>query len=480
MPKSSVNIDTPLVIDLDGTLLKSDLLIETGVLFLTDWPFQVGKLCNWLLQGKLMLKKNLAETTNLDVSTLPYNKTVLDLITVERSKGRKIILATGSYKSLAFKIAEYLGLFDDVIASNHKQNVVGKRKCEILVEKYGKKGFDYLGNSNEDLMVWEQASKALGVNVSKATRRKSKLYCDLKELHAEKRSFGLLLLKAMRLHQWLKNILIFVPLFAAHAYNNNGLMFDAIIAWFAFGLCASSIYLFNDLVDIKNDRQHKTKRMRPFASGELSALIGIIYIPILLIMSFLISFYLLSFNFINILILYFLITLVYSLFLKKLIIFDVMTLALLYTLRLIAGAYAVNVSLSFWILAFSMFIFMSLAIVKRYAEIKMISRPESSEKIPGRGYFSTDLPVLLSLGVASGYTAVLVFALYVNDPATMDQFTQPKLIWLSCPILFVWISRVWMLTHRGLMLSDPVVFAAKDKLSLSMFLLLGILFWFAT
>jgi len=210
MPKSSVNIDTPLVIDLDGTLLKSDLLIETGVLFLTDWPFQVGKLCNWLLQGKLMLKKNLAETTNLDVSTLPYNKTVLDLITVERSKGRKIILATGSYKSLAFKIAEYLGLFDDVIASNHKQNVVGKRKCEILVEKYGKKGFDYLGNSNEDLMVWEQASKALGVNVSKATRRKSKLYCDLKELHAEKRSFGLLLLKAMRLHQWLKNILIFV------------------------------------------------------------------------------------------------------------------------------------------------------------------------------------------------------------------------------------------------------------------------------
>jgi 4-hydroxybenzoate polyprenyltransferase len=285
--------------------------------------------------------------------------------------------------------------------------------------------------------------------------------------------------RALRVHHWLKNLLLFVPLLAAHRYSESRLIFLALVAFLSFGLCASSAYILNDLLDLQNDRHHSRKRSRPFASGQLSIRSGMIAFPLLLIAAFGLGIWLLPIAFALGLASYYALTLAYSLWLKRRVVIDVIILAGLYTLRVIAGALALGIMLSFWLLAFSMFIFLSLALVKRYAELFQIRALRNDDPAPGRAYYADDLQMIASLGAASGYMAVMVLALYIDDERTTQLYTHPEFIWLTCPLLLTWITRVWMLAHRGAMNEDPVVFAAGDRVSLSIGTLIALVFWAA-
>ena len=286
--------------------------------------------------------------------------------------------------------------------------------------------------------------------------------------------------KSLRFHQWIKNILIFVPLFASHRLDQPQLIINAILAFLFFGLCASSAYLLNDIIDQEDDRLHKTKRNRPFASGQLPVKYGIIAFPLLLVVAFGGALLFLPWQFTVVLACYYVVTVLYSIYLKRLMMVDVIVLGGLYTLRLIAGLFAFGMWLTFWMLAFSMFLFLSLAMVKRYTELLDASTKGSVEKLPGRGYYPSDLSAVGSLGIAAGYLAVLVLALYAQEPSTLHLYKHPEVIWLSFPLLLYWISRIWILTQRGQMNDDPIVFAIKDRKSLIVGILFVIIFWCAT
>lgn len=470
---------TPLVVDLDGTLLRSDLLLETVAAFIRSQPLRLPALFVWLSKGKASLKEGLATSTVIDVSVLPYDPVVIKLIEDERRMGRKIVLATASHFSLAERIAEHLGLFDQVLASDANRNLSAHHKRDLLVEHYGENGFDYAGNSQDDIPVWKSARRAYVVNADAGVERRSQEQGNVERVINSNKAGLRDWVKALRLHQWMKNALIFVPLLAAHQLVNTTLLMQGIIAFILFGLCASSVYLLNDLLDLADDRHHASKKTRPFASGKLSIKSGFVVFPLFLIGSFLGAFILLPLQFVYVLLAYYALTLAYSFFLKRQMGVDVISLAVLYTVRLIAGAVAFSLPLTFWILAFSMFMFLSLALVKRYAELQAARTKGLKSKTRGRGYYPADLEMISSLGASSGYLAVMVLALYIHDQATTVLYTHPQVIWLACPLLLFWITRMWMLTHRGEMHDDPVVFAARDRTSLIVGALFGLVFWIA-
>ncbi|MFW9077808.1 UbiA family prenyltransferase [Pseudomonas sp. P2757] len=472
-------MNTPLVVDLDGTLLRSDLLLETGLAFVRHRPLKSLRLFKWLVKGKAALKANLARAVDIDVTVLPYDPAVLDLVNSARNSGRKVVLATASHISLAERIAEHLGIFDQVLASDEKVNLSSHRKRDLLVEHFGVKGFDYVGNSSDDLSVWEVARDAYVVNPERGVERRAQAIGNVKEVMLSNVAGVKDWRKALRLHQWMKNILIFVPLLAAHQLGNYLLIWQGVMAFLFFGLCASSVYLLNDLLDLADDRHHGTKRFRPFASGRLSISSGIMVFPVLLIGAFAGAALFLPWAFVATLVAYYILTFAYSLWLKRQMAVDVIALAALYTLRIIAGAAAFGLELTFWILAFSMFMFLSLALVKRYAELGEARRKGLTQKTRGRGYYPGDLEMISSLGASSGYLAVMVLALYIHDQATTSLYAHPQIIWLACPLLLFWVTRVWMLTHRGQMHDDPVVFAIRDRVSLMVGALFCLVFWAA-
>jgi 4-hydroxybenzoate polyprenyltransferase len=470
----------PLVIDLDGTLLRSDLLLETGLLYLRANPHRLFHPLLWLTKGKAHLKDGLARATTVDVSVLPYDTEVITLIEAERARGRKVILVTASHYTLADRIAAHLGLFDEVIATDLSRNLSAHRKKEALVESYGEGGFDYAGNSHDDLPVWKAARRAIVVNPESGVERKSRIHGNVAAVIRSNRASFPAWVRAVRVHQWLKNLLIFAPLLAAHRITDIALLGQGMLAFVIFGLCASSVYLLNDLLDLNDDRHHPTKRNRPFAAGQLSIKSGMMVFPLLLAAAFTASLLWLPLAFSGVLAGYYLLTLAYSLVLKRHMVVDVIALASLYTMRIIAGAAAFAIELSFWMLAFSMFMFLSLALVKRYAELHRTRAQEQTGKSRGRGYYSGDLEMIASLGGASGYMAVLVLALYINDLNMGGLYRHPQFIWLACPLLLFWVSRVWMLTHRGEMHDDPVLFAIHDRVSLGIGALFGLVIWAAT
>ncbi|TDV72175.1 UbiA family prenyltransferase [Pseudomonas sp. LP_7_YM] len=469
----------PLVIDLDGTLLRSDLLMETAMAFVRSKPLQVLNVLGWLFKGKAALKEGLALATEIDVSVLPYDSQIIELILAEKATGRMIVLATASHISLAERIAEHLRLFDLVLASNTHRNLSGNHKRDLLVAHYGEGGFDYIGNSKDDLPIWKVSRQAYVVNpdpgVESRVQAMARVEPTLRTHTASLRDWR----KAMRMHQWLKNALIFVPLLASHRLAQLELMRDGVFAFLCFGVCASSVYILNDLLDLGDDRHHKSKRDRPFASGQLSIKAGLILVPALLLTAFGSALLLLPWQFSAVMAAYYGLTLAYSLKLKRLMAWDVIVLAMLYTARIIAGVAAFNLTLTFWILAFSMFIFLSLAMVKRYAELRDARTREVNTVARGRGYYPGDLDMIASLGASSGYLAVMVLALYIQDANTTSLYVTPHVIWLACPLLLFWVTRVWMLTHRGQMNEDPVVFAIRDRTSQLIGAVFLLMFWIA-
>lgn len=470
----------PLVIDLDGTLLHTDLLLESGLLFMRNQPWNIWRPLRWLQHGgKAGLKQELAEAVDLDVSVLPYNSDVLALAQQARAQGRQVILATASHHLLAQRVADYLQLFDRVFATTDGHNLSAENKRDCLLAAFGVGGFDYAGNAADDLSVWAVARSAIVVNAPESVRKKAQALGNLSSIVDSPASTWRTWFKALRLHQWLKNLLIFVPLLAAHQINNLSLWLEGLLAFLIFGLCASSVYLLNDLLDLTDDRHHPEKRKRPFAAGSLSIKQGLLLAPVLLLAAFALALWFMPLFFVGVLLLYYLVTLAYSLALKRIMGLDVIVLAALYTLRIIAGVAALSLPPTFWLLAFSMFIFLSLALVKRYAELLGQRRQGDKEKSRGRGYYPDDLEMLAALGASSGYLSVMVLALYINDDKTMQMYAHPQLIWLACPLLLLWITRIWMLTHRGHMSADPVVFAVSDRFSLCTGLVFALTFWLA-
>jgi 4-hydroxybenzoate polyprenyltransferase len=469
----------PLVVDLDGTLLRSDLLLETTMAFVRSHPLQLFKLFGWLIHGKAALKQGLALATQLDVTVLPYDPAVIELIETERAGGRMIILATAAHDSLARRIAEHLQLFDLVWASDAERNLSADNKRDVLVAHYGEGGFDYMGNSRDDLSVWQASRKAIVVNPEAGVQSRAQAQGNVEQVIESNRASLKDWRKALRLHQWMKNALIFVPLLAAHQLNQPLQLLNGLLAFLFFGLCASSVYILNDLLDLTDDRHHQSKRNRPFACGRLSIRSGLVLVPLLLLGAFGGAALLLPWQFCAVLGAYYLLTLAYSLSLKRQMTLDVIVLAALYTSRILAGAAAFNLPLTFWILAFSMFMFLSLALVKRYAELREARLKDLKDKTRGRGYYPADLDMIASLGATSGHLAVMVLALYIHEGTTVALYSHPHVIWLACPLLLFWITRVWMLTHRGQMNDDPVVFAIRDRVSQLIGALFALVFWIA-
>lgn len=456
---------TALCVDLDGTLIHSDLLLESFLLLIKQNPLYLLLVPLWLLKGKAHLKQQIASRVVLDGAALPYTQPLLAWLKEQKAAGRSLWLVTASDERLAQAVAQHVGLFDGVMASNGSTNLSGRNKAQALVQRFGEKGFDYCGNARIDLDVWPHARGAIVVNGSQGLEAQARACTQLVTSFPGPRAGLKVVTKALRVHQWAKNALIFVPVAAAHQLGDAGVLLDALLAFVAFSLCASSVYLLNDMLDLEADRQHHSKCKRPFAAGTLSLLFGLAAAPLLLLGALLISLCLLPAKFLAVLAAYYVVTLAYSFSLKRMVMVDVLTLAGLYTVRIVAGAAATGIALSFWLLMFAIFIFLSLAIVKRYAELHQM-KVQGKLSAKGRGYQVEDLGLLSSLGGASGYLSILVLALYLNSPDILHMYRQPKLVWCMVPIMLYWISRIWMETHRGNMHDDPLVYALKDRVSL--------------
>ena len=468
---------SPLCVDLDGTLIRSDLLLESFLLVIKRNPLLIFLVPLWLVRGKAVLKAEIARRVDLDPAALPYDERLIVWLAEQKRAGRALWLCTASNQRLAESVANHVGLFDGVLASSDRENLSGRVKADRLVREFGARAFDYCGNDQVDLPIWQVSRGAIVVNCDDSLVRKAASITDIVARFPRERSPLRSALKALRPHQWVKNLLLLVPLATAHRLTDIagwGAVFEAFVA---FSLCASSVYVLNDMLDLQADRAHPRKRLRPFASGDLSLLFGFVLAPGLLLVAGLLALRLPPL-FAGIIAGYYVLTLAYSFWLKRQVVLDTLALAALYTVRIVAGAAAIGVPLSFWLLLFSIFLFLSLALVKRYAELEDARRTDRLGAA-GRGYGVDDLPILLSLGIASGYLSVLVLALYIRDPVTSTLYQHAEIIWLLCMLLLYWISRVWLKTHRGEMHDDPVVFALKDRVSLGIGLLGAVTVWLA-
>jgi 4-hydroxybenzoate polyprenyltransferase len=448
---------------MDGTLVLSDSLHESLLAVLRRNPLLLFVMPFWLLGGKARFKREIASRAALEGGALPYNEPLLAWLR-EHQATREIVLCTAADESIAKSVAAHTGVFDTVLASDGHCNLAGDGKALALVQRFGERGFDYAANGAVDVPVWAKARRAIVVNARPSVERAAARVADVERVFERVPNGLSTWARALRLHQWAKNLLIFVPLLTAHLALDVDAIGQALLAFLAFGLCASSVYLLNDLIDLPADRLHPRKRSRPFAAGRLSLLTGLALAPLLLIAAFAVAASLPE-RFMLALAAYYLLTLAYSLKLKRVEVLDVVVLAGLYTARIVAGTFAMQLPLSFWLLAFSMFLFLSLALVKRYTELA-IMRDNGRDSAAGRGYRVDDLPLLGSLGGSAGYLSVLVLALYINSRESAALYGQPKMLWLLCPLLLFWISRTWLLTHRGRMHDDPLLFAIRDPVSL--------------
>lgn len=459
----------PLCVDLDGTLIRTDLLFETLLGALKKQPLILLLLPLWVLRGRGYLKAQLASRHQPRVELLPYRVELLALLRQERANQRQLILASASQEELLLRVNQHLQLFDKVIGSTQEVNLKGARKAQRLVTEFGEKGFDYVGDSDADLAVWRFSRRA--IVVGEAQRRL------LRKIKPEEitiadigpgpisSNFNRLrsLIKALRIYQWAKNLLLFVPLLMAHKFMDAQAVWATVQGFLSFSLLASSVYLLNDLFDLDSDRAHPRKRNRPFAAGDLPIVLGLALVPLLVVSSFALA-YPLPAGFIVTLSLYLITTLLYTFRLKKLVLIDVFTLAALYTLRVFAGGEATDTPVTNWAMVFSMFMFLSLGAVKRFAEIFATQR-RGDAAIEGRGYRQSDLEIVGVLGAGGGLLSALVSAMYVTSEDVTKLYSQPELLLLICPLVLYWISRVWLLAYRGELLEDPILFAITDKAS---------------
>jgi 4-hydroxybenzoate polyprenyltransferase/phosphoserine phosphatase len=467
-----------LCVDLDGTLVKSDTLVDSTLVLARHHPAALLNLPRWLAQGKAALKQHLTSAVQLDVTHLPYNRELLQYLQQQHATGRSLYLATAANAALAQRVADHLGLFAGVLASDSKVNLAGNNKLLAFQSRFGD-NFSYIGNALPDLPLLKSCQQPMVANPTAALRSALRTagITPVRAFNEQVSPFKAWP-KAIRLHQWAKNALIFLPLLLAHA-RAPGLLAGAVLAFFSFGLCASATYIVNDLLDLESDRQHPRKRRRPFASGDLSALSGVLVILLFLAVSVALALLVphvitaispalalgRPLHFLEWLTIYAVITLAYSLRLKRAVIVDVIVLSGLYTIRIIAGSAATGVLVSTWLASFSIFFFLSLAFVKRFAELENL-RERGGIQASGRGYHVADIEQLRSFGSASGYASVVVLTLYISNLDAAQLYQHTNRLWLLVPVLLLWLSRLWLQASRGELDEDPVVYAITDRRSL--------------
>jgi len=455
--------ECPLCVDLDGTLIRTDLLYESVAILARRSPATLLALPAWLAGGRGRLKREVARRVEIRPELLPYNEELLGYLRQEKSQGRKLILVTASDQALATTVADHLGIFDEVVGSTPDRNLKGRNKARYLVERFGSKQFDYIGDSRADLPVWREARGGAVVSSSNQLFRAAQLAAGSVRQILPQRPSIRTWIRAIRVHQWVKNVLVFVPLILAHKIFAPEVLFAAVRAFFAFSLCASVVYVINDILDLDADRSHPRKKLRPIASGAISIPTALLCVPVFLVIAAALSASL-PVEFSLILAGYVLLTFGYSLLFKQIVLVDIVLLAALYAIRLLAGGAAEGVAVSSWLVVFAMFFFFSLACVKRYSELFGL-RLANQEHSTGRGYRAADLEQIGVFGAASGYLSVLVMSLYVNSTEVTALYSNPGTLWLLCPVLLYWVSRVWLIAHRGEMHDDPIVFALTDKVS---------------
>jgi len=480
-----------LCVDLDGTLVKSDTLHDSLLAMVRQNPGQLVKVPGWIAQGKASFKRHVGASVALDVEHLPYNRPLLEWLREQHGAGRAIYLATAADKPLADRVAAYLGIFAGVLASDGTVNLAGGNKLAAFRERFGERGFCYIGNAKPDVELLANCEAPMIANPHGALLAGMKRKGTVAVARFDDRTpLVKSWLKAVRLHQWAKNVLIFVPLLLAHQWN-LGTVTGAVVAFFSFGLCASATYIINDLLDIEADRRHPRKRNRPFAAGDLSAFAGAVNVVVLFAVSIALAValpwrvgaagaigYFRPYSFLAWLGFYTATTLAYSFYFKRKLLLDVFVLSGLYTVRLMAGSAATGVAVSTWLAGFSVFFFLSLAFVKRFSELESL-RERGGVVSNGRGYFVSDLEQVRALGTGSMIAAVVVMTLYINNPETIMLYHHVTRLWFVVLVLLLWLSQVWMLASRGEMHDDPVVFAITDKRSLLLGALMAAVIWWA-
>ena len=385
---------------------------------------------------------------------------LLEYLIKEKRRGRWLVLATAADERTACLVADHLNIFDEIIASDGTNNLKGKQKAYALSRRYGVKGFDYAGNDRADLSVWQEADGIIIVNASNAVAKAARNVGNvISEFQNRPQKFAATL-RAMRPHQWVKNLLVFVPLLTSHAFTDWSGMLGALILFAGFCATASGIYLINDLLDLTADRNHPRKCNRPFASGALSLTFGMgLALALLTIGLSLVAFT----GALHLLLVYAVMSLSYSLVLKQFPLLDVFILAALYTLQIVAGGVVSLHPVSVWLLGFSGLTFLSLAVIKRCAELP---RDVASFDIaPRRGYSYKDRPLLVNFGVSSAFASSIVLALYITSAAVANQYHYPVLLWGLVPLFLFWQCRLWLSTDRGNMHDDPIVFTFHDWVS---------------
>ena len=450
-----------LCVDLDGTVIRGDLVWECLVSLIKKNPLSALKVPFWLLAGRAHLKTQLARSTQLDVASLPYRQDVLDFLKERRAAGFQIVMVTAAAQEMATRVADHLGVFDACYGSSDGENLKGRSKAEFLRQKFGDSGFEYLGDSPADLPVWRSSSSSHVVGNQNLVRRAASKALLGRVFPEEQARLGAWV-AALRGHHWFKNLLLFLPLALAHRFEARSWIMTA-AGFLLFGLCASGIYVLNDLLDLHSDRVHPWKRNRPFAAGEIPIPAGLLICCVLL-MAALPAGFLLGRNFGMVLIGYTALTLWYSAYLKKIVLLDAFVLSSFYSIRIWAGALISAVPLSHWFLSFSLFFFLSLSMAKRYSELlhagDLVEQGRS-----GRGYVPADRVLLMNLGIASGFSAIVIFILYLHSPEVLTLYQRPGLLLLLAPALAYWLSRLWLEANRGALRDDPVVLALKDPVS---------------
>ncbi len=456
----SISVAPPLVVDLDGTLIQTDLLHESALRLIKQRFWIIILFPFWLLRGRAYLKGKIVEGAHLDYRSLPVHEELLAWLVSEKRLGRRLVLATASDRRLAELTVERLDLFDAVLGSDGKRNLKGRQKLDAIIHACGRE-FDYAGNSRADQLLWEASRQAIVVNAGKAVEAAARRSANVTRVFKPPGSQLRAAIRSLRLYQWVKNLLIFVPAFTSHQLTNANTLATLSCTLLAFGLCASGAYVVNDLFDLEEDRRHRAKRHRPLASGQCSIQIALALAALCIALGLGIA-ALIGSGLIGLLTVYICLTVCYSLYLKKLLLVDVLTLAVLYTMRVIAGHVVTGISFSVWLSSCVFFLFLSLAFSKRAAELVAFSST-NLEFVPGRGYAGVDLGIITTAGIASGLISSLVLALYINSDAVRLLYHRPAILWAALPLLLYYILRIWVIAGRGKLDADPIIYTVKSR-----------------
>ncbi len=454
----------PLVVDLDGTLLRTHSLIESILPLVRMKPWSLLQLPFWWLRGWAYFKHRVAAASMPDINTLPYRTELVEFLRDQKRRGRSLILATGADEKLATEINREFGLFDEVMASDGHINLVGRKKRERLIATFGLHGFDYLGNDRREVEIGCAARRALIASAAPQGVKSMAELTPIEKIFKDRPARWQDYLDALRPTHWVKNALLFVPLAAAHQVFEFGRLERVLLAFVAFGLCASGVYLLNDLLDLPADRRHPHKKERMLASGRIPISYALWMMPLLLLGAFGLALHL-SIGYAGIIALYTALMIAYSMKLKDIPLVDVFVLAGGYALRVAAGAVAAEIRISAWLLTLCVFLFFSLSLIKRYAELIVLEGQPGAGPVHARGYLSRDKGMLVAQGIASGYLAVMVLALYTNTEISQRLYARHEVFWGVCLLLLYWVSYIWMAAERGRIVGDPVMFALTDRIS---------------